>query len=402
MTAPEEELEKLIVACRTRLSGIDLVVADIDAELPAPFPKISLDDPIPDAPPPRKAGPIGAVSPAVPNVPPRNIFEPPARAPEPVVESAAKPPPETPAAPKPAPNRWTLDSVLPTEQPSSRVEIFPRPNAAPLDGPRKQAPVPAASTAAAIKLGASRWAYAVAAAAFLATGVAFVEHLSEPPLISDSFRVDGAEALAVQTDHAGLVIARTGQLDDIRLDGTIRSSRPLPSAMINMQMNKSELWSVDGEHRQVRVERDGSHSTVFPLNHVPGAVFVKDTELWTAEKDGRGMHQYLISRSILGPMLQPLDAFEIENITPEVIAIDRNGLLLIIDDQTRSIYRLRSEGGIYKIQQRADLSALAGGAVKFHGCAIDEKEAWFLVKDDTGAETAKRVELARLSWTIPH
>ncbi len=103
------------------------------------------------------------------------------------------------------------------------------------------------------------------------------------------------------------------------------------------------MWSTDGRTASITERADGGRTTVFRLNHVPGAIYVKDKYLCTSEKGGHTLHQFLISRSILGALLQPLDSFELNGLSPETFTIDDAGTLWLVDEPTRRLYRLRLE-----------------------------------------------------------
>jgi hypothetical protein len=149
------------------------------------------------------------------------------------------------------------------------------------------------------------------------------------------------------------------------------------------------------------VERvEGGRATTFRLNHVPGALYVKDKYLWTAEKAGGVLHQFLISRSILGALLQPLDSFELSGLYPETFTFDEAGALWLVDQPTRRLYRLRLENGTFKRVSSAPLSPLFGPQGRFRGLSVENGAVWILSQPGPGGRAAlRRIAVARLDWT---
>jgi len=362
----QDEFDRLLESCSERLAEISLNIPGLEESAPRAT-VYTLDPPAPK-PAPRPAPP-----------PPR-----PAPPPEPV---AVVRPPDPPPAPEP--------------EPEPEPEVFPPASAAVVALPAERrpkaprAPEPAPAAAAASR-GYGRF---VAAAGVLAAAGAYGVWLARRPAPDLDIEIGAADAMAVRPEKGDLLVAEGRDLVDLTRAGQTLGRRPLDSAVDTMCWNQGELWTADGRTASVVERGEDGKSTVFSLNHVPGALYAKDRYLWTAERSGGGLHQFLISRSILGAMLQPLDSFSLNGLSPESFAIDDAGTLWIADGPTRRLYRLRLENGSYKRFSSAPLSPVVGPEGKLRDLTIDGGSIWLLAEHDGGRMALRRIAVARLDWT---
>lgn len=352
----EDEFDALLRRCTQRLSEITLKVPSLErADAPRRPARLSLD----------------------PAAEPR----------EPA--AVLTPPPEKPA-PKPAP----------LEAHEEEVEVFPPVRYRPAETPRPALPrvqAPAAPPVTAPPPVRRRLA-APAAAAALALALVALGVWSSRRAPELTIPLDGADAMAVRPESGDVLVARGAEVTTVAPDGRITGRRTLEGAVAGLAWTPGSLWSVDGTSPEVTERRDGERPTVFHLNHVPSAVFARGQNLWTQERGGRAIHQYLVSRSILGALLQPLDLLEIPGIAPEAFAFDEAGALWVVDGQTRSLYELRAVRGAYKPVRSAALSPLLGPSGFIHGLTIDAGAVWLLSRPAGGASVLRRIPFSRLNW----
>ena len=322
----------------------------------------------------------------------------------PALETGAPPQPVyslTPAAP-PTPVEREEEEFFPPLQARSRTPppaiALPNP---PLDPAPGRAPEPEPEPAAELepkdrRLTATR---AAAASAAVAAGILGV-WLSRRPSADLDIEAAGAEALAVRQDKGDMLIAEGSELVDLSLDGRALGRRPLDAPVESLHWDRGSLWSADGRTASVIERTDAGHATVFTLNHVPGALYVKDNYLWTTEKGGHALHQFQITRSILGTILQPIDSFELGGLTPETFTIDDAGTLWVVDEPSRRLYRLHLENGTYQRSASAPLSPFVGPAGKIRGLSAQDGAVWMLAQDGSGGRASlRRIALSRLDWT---
>jgi hypothetical protein len=367
----EDEFDVLLKRCNQRLSEITLELPDFESVSPARVPKIALA--------PEPARPTAAVRPQFQAAP--RALPPPAPAPEP---SPVAPPRH--AAP----------------EPPEEIEVFPplivrarTPPPAPL--PRVEAPAQAKHPAEPAR--ARVRAAAPLAAAAVAVLAAFVIWGARRPAAEVTLSVAGADAMAVRPE-GDLLVARGRALLTLSPKGAELARKELAAPVVGLRWTPGSLWSVDGIAAEITERRDGERPTIFHLNHVPTGLYAKGNTLWTQEKSGHAIHQYLVSRSILGALLQPLDLLELPGITAETFAFDDSGALWIVDGETRSLYKMRADGGSYRAVQRAALSPLLGPSGAINGLSIDGDGVWLLSRPaDGGPAALRRISLKRLDWT---
>jgi hypothetical protein len=377
----QDEFEQLLERCSERLSGITLSVPALEGGSTRRTPVYSLS---PAPPPP------------VPAAPP----EPAPEAPQPAPPAAARREPEAPPAPQPRPAAIALPPLTsaPTRDedevfPPSRVGGRTPPPSVPLWRARPApTPVPRPET--------SRRLPAVAAAAALAAAGTFGLWLARRPAADLVIEVGDADAIAVRAEKGDLLVAEGKELVDLSHDGLTLERRPLDSPIDSLCWNQGSLWSADGRTAAVVERGEGGRTTVFRLNHVPGAIYVNGRYLWTSEKDGHALHQFLISRSILGAMLQPIDSFDLNELSPEGFTLDDDGILWLADGPTRRLFRLRLENGSFKRLSSAPLSPFVGPQGKLQDLTIERDAVWILTKPaESRNAVLRRLSLSRLDWT---
>ena len=255
---------------------------------------------------------------------------------------------------------------------------------------------PAAETPIAPRLRRRNLAFAAFALAAGGTATWWIRR--EPKDVS--LNIDRADALAIRSD-GDMIVAEGPELVTLSPEGKPLGKVDLPEGPIDdLSWDQGSLWSVDGRTPTVLERRDGARPTVFHLNHVPHAVYAHDKYLWTAEKNGSSLHQFLVSRSILGAMLQPLDLYELPGLTPQTFALDDEGTLWLVDMATRQLYRLRPEGGSYKQVASTPLSPMIGPDAEIRSLRLKDDAIWILVRPaNSDRSILRRLILSRLTWT---
>lgn len=415
MSGPEDELELVLRRCQQRLSEISLDVPGMDAGAARRAgPAFSLDLPPPAA-PAAWGGPLLAPFPPSPAAAPR----PAAPAPEPSRPPPAAfvpPPPEPPPAPPVPAAPVPLEKLL---VPDEEIDVFPPAGRAPEEPSEPAAPVPAprppeqppawtvsrapSSSPAPARAAAPRPSPAVLAAvagAVLAVGAASVWFARRAPR---EVALDFARADAFAIGEGGmLLVASDKELSTLSPEGVPAAGAALDAPVDDLSWDQGSLWSVDGREARATERRKDARPTVFNLNHVPDGVFARGEFLWTSEKGKPVLHQYLISRSILGAFLQPLDIFQLPGLVPAAFALDEDGVLWLVDENSRRLYRLRSEGGAYKPVDSAALSPLFGpeGDIRGLRLALAKDAVWILARPSgEGRASLRRVPVSRLDWT---
>jgi hypothetical protein len=378
---PQDEFDRLLERCSDRLAEISLTIPGLEDA--APRPTIYSLDPAPAPPKRAQAPPAPAAEPEPPPPPsPVRAAEPAAlRSPEPVRE------------PEPARLRVPEAASAPAEDEESEHDVFP---------PRRlpeRTPPPRSRGGPPPVTPAFRRGTAAAVAGVLAAAAAYGLWRARRPAREIDLPVGDAEAMAVRPEKGDLLVAEGRELLDLTRGGETLSRSPLDSPVDSMSWNQGSLWLADGRASSVSERGPDGKTTVFSLNHVPGALYAKDRYLWTAERTEGALHQFLISRSILGAMLQPIDSFELRGLSPESFTIDDSGTLWVADGQTRRLYRLRLESGAYKRVDSAPLSPFVGPSGKLRDLTVDGDGVWILAEQGGGRVALRRIAVARLDWT---
>jgi len=368
----QDEFDRLLERCTERLAEISLDIPALEDGAPRPA-VYTLEPP--------RAKP--APPPAPPPEPPRPA--PPPRLPETAAARTPEPPPAPSAEPEVFPPAPAAAAAAP-------VEWHSRP-------PRTPPPAPAAAPVAAPR-GYGRAAVAAAAAALAAGGAYAVWALRRPAPDLD-IEVGGADAMAVRPEKGDILVAQGRDLVDLSRSGRALGRQPLDAAVDTMCWDQGALWTADGRSPSVVERGEDGKTTFFSLNHVPAAIYAKDRYLWTAERGGGGLHQFLISRSILGAMLQPIDSFALGGLSPESFTLDDAGTLWLADGPTRRLYRLRLENGSYKRISSAPLSPVVGPEGKLRDLTVDGDAVWLLAEHAGGGAALRRIAVSRLDWSQP-
>jgi hypothetical protein len=399
---PQDEFDRLIDSCQTNLSKIRLRLSDFEASAAPVAPAFSLSMTPTVSPPPPSYFP----APPPPRAHPPAHPAPPPHAQPPVRPAPSPPRVQPPVNPDPPPQPRPAPKPRPVDAEPAEIEIFPplasrtrtpRPST-PLwsDRPSSPSAVPAVPPAA--PRGTRRRNAAVAAAAAVAAGASYAWLARRPSDIT--IGVDQADALAVRPDKGDLLVAEGSELVDLARNGSVLQRTPLEPPVTSIRWDQGSLWSADGHTATLRERQDGAaRPTVFSLNHVPQSIFVKDKSLWTSD-GGRSLRQFLISRSMLGVILQPLDDYALPaGLAPETFAFDDAGKLWLVDAGSRRLYRLRAENGAFIAETSAALSPLLGPVGKIRGLTLDNGSIWLLsAPADGGRGALRRLGLDRLDW----
>lgn len=372
-----DEFAAILERCETRLSEIELRLPDLEAAAPRP-PKLTLDPPLVESriepPPPRTPAPVPAAPPPAPRTP-----EPRSAAVEPPPVPAPLPPPPAPAKPRPR---------LPDPEPELEHEVFPPPGY-PIraDSPTPTPLLPPARfpTRAAVAAGSVALALAAAGVWYSRRGPSAVEIALPSDARAASVRPDGA-----------LVLAQGSDLVTLERDGSARERLPLDRPAAAVRWANGALWTIDGVSPSV-VLRRGARPTSFALNHVPTTIFVRGQEIWTADADGV-LHQYLLSGSILGEILQPLDSYPLAGVLPATIAVDDAGELWVADQNSRRLLRMKNSGAGFSTVAWAPLSPAVGPSGALRGLSVIRGGVWLMSVDAAGRAVERLIPTASLTW----
>lgn len=315
-------------------------------------------------------------------------------APRPQVYTLA---PAPPPRPEPAPARAQTAPAEKEPDETPEDDVFPPPLVIPRTPPPAAPRAQPTTAPQAARFTSRRAVYA--AAAIVAAGACWSwrARRSASDLEID---VDGADAMAVRPEKGDLMVAEGTELVALNRDGRELERRQLDAPVASLRWAQGSLWSADGVSRAITERTKGGRSTVFTLNHVPGALFVKDKYLWTSEKNGNTIRQFLITRAILGAMLQPLDSYALPGLSPETFAMDDAKTLWLVDSASRRLFRLRVENGSYRPVDSAPLSPFVGPEGRLHGLTIEDDAVWIMVRRAKGGRALlRRIAKSRLDWT---
>jgi hypothetical protein len=375
---PNDEFEVLLERCRENLSEINLRIPTLESSAPRQA-VYSLTSP-PAAPP---------------------VLPPPPPPPPPV--AAAPPEPVSRREPDPVPEIKPKPAVVEERE---EQEIFPplhaRQRTPPPSVPLWSVPPPSVSVPAPEPesvMPGRRAATATAAAFAVAIGT-FGVWLARRPAPDLDLEVGAADAMALRPEKGDILVAEGKELVDLDRKGRTLERRPLEDAPVeSLRWEQGSLWSTDGRTASVIERADGGRTTTFRLNHIPSSIFVKENYIWTSEKGGQVLHEFLISRSILGALLQPLDSFDLNGLSPETFTFDDAGALWLVDEPTRRLYRLRLENGSYKRTASAPLSPFVGPQGELRSLSVEGGTVWILSQASGGRSSLRRIAVSRFDWT---
>jgi len=208
------------------------------------------------------------------------------------------------------------------------------------------------------------------------------------------------DALAVRAETNDLLVAAGGSLLRLNAQGKILETLPFSAPACDLAWSSGSLWSVDGRAPAVTERAERKAPSVFALNHVPTSIHVHGNSLWTVEKDGRSIKQFMITRSLLGTFLQALDIHDLGALQPESFDVDESGLLWLVDAPTRRLYKLKASSGAYRAVAWAPLMPLIGPSGRVRGLTVQDEAVWLLQKvDGERGAVLHRLPLRRLDWT---
>ncbi len=399
MARADDDFEIVLRRCRERLSEISLTLPELDPPGPRRPPSyvletLTLDRPEtlePVAPPPAPVAPRPAPARPAPPPAPESKTQP-APAPDAPAPAVIKEPPPAVVPVPPAPAAPRVSSAPPPV--TEEHEIFP-----PRDFVERAAPSgPPAGRAPASRAAAGPKTLAAAAALLIAAGFA-ADRYSRSLDATVSFALDRpVDGLAVRPERHDILVAEGSELLTLSRAGAVLARETLESPVAAMDWDQGSTWVLDGRTAALVERREGQRPTRYELNHVPTALFVKDRSLWTADRRAHALHQYLVSRSILGALLQPLDRIDLPGMDIETFAFDAAGDLWVVDAGRRSLYRLKSSGGVYKPVAAAALSPLVGPSGEMKGLFLEEDGLW-LSNNAGGGAVLRRLPASSLDWT---
>jgi hypothetical protein len=378
MPRAEDDFELVLRRCRERLSEISLTVPELDAPGTRRSPPLSLDTLTLDAPAALPARPVPAVSPVAKYAP--------------VIESAPAPVPVRPPLPRVEP---VARPAAPPPPATEEHEIFPPPSFVP---PKRVFPTPPPKVSAPRGSLSRPRAALAAAAALLVAGLAAYRYSGSTGNAVRIVLEHPADGMALRVERGDILVAEGGELLTMARDGRLLGREPLEAPVAALDWDQGSTWTLDGQTAALIERREGQRPTRYGLNHVPTALFVKDRYLWTADRASRVIRQYLVSRSILGAILQPLDRIDLPGMDIATFAFDPAGDLWVADANRRSLFRFRSTGGVFKAIASAPLSPLIGPSGEIHGLFLEEDGLW-LTNNADGAAVLRRIPLSSLDWS---
>ncbi len=355
MPQAEDDFELILRRCRERLSAIRLDVPELDAQGASSAPPIFLEALTLDVPSAPKPAPVADRPPP----------------PLPRMESAAAAPAPRPAAPPQVTEEREVfppDRPLPSQQSSRRLPQLGRPAAL----------VAAAALAAATGLAAYRVLRPARGAVII-------------PLAR------AADGMTVRAERNDILVAEGAEMIALSRAGTVLERRTLDEPVVALNWDQGSLWSLDGRSPELTEVKDGARRMRYRLNHIPTSLFVRGAYVWTSDRAAGTIHQYLISRSILGVMLQPLDRIDLPGMDVATFAFDPAGDLWVVDAGRRVLCRLKSSGGAFKPAACAPLSPLLGTDGNLRGLFLEEGGVWLAGGSDSGA-SLRRIPTASLRW----
>ncbi|MEK7383281.1 MAG: hypothetical protein AAB262_08340, partial [Elusimicrobiota bacterium] len=240
---------------------------------------------------------------------------------------------------------------------------------------------------------------AIAVAVLVLSGAGF--WLSRRGTQDLALTFDRADAMSGVPAGSGVAIAAGNTLTILDANGHAVETRALDAPVAALSWSVGSFWSANGRTKAVVEHRLDGETSSFGLNHVPSSISASEKNLWSTDEKGRQIHQFLITRSMLGMFLQPLDLYDLPDLTAECFDMDADGVLWMVDAPSRRLYRLKVDGAVYKPVESAPLIPLIGGAGRVKGIAVDDGRLWILVSaaDGRGASVLKRLSLRRLAWT---
>lgn len=306
----------------------------------------------------------------------------------------------------PAPPRASFDLLgvdpAPDPAPPRSVPPPPEPEPPPHDAaPREERPprLERAGSPAPAGRGYPRWAAVAAAAFILSSSVGYWLSRQETGGLSLTF--DRVDALGSAPGRGKAAVASGKTVTVLDADGRVVETRTLDASVAAISWSGGSLWTADGRTPALVERRADGKATSFALNHVPAAIDAGEKYLWSVDAKGKVLRQFLITRSMLGVFLQPLDLYDLPQFTVACFAMDSDGTLWLVDASSRALYRLKPEGTAYKPTARASLTPVIGGAGRIQGIALEDGTLWILVapRDDKDACLLRRLSRRRLRWT---
>lgn len=214
------------------------------------------------------------------------------------------------------------------------------------------------------------------------------------------FTLGSSDAAALRPERADLLVAQGSTLLDLTEDGRLLGRKTLDAPVTALGWDRGSLWKVDGRaHVFVEREEATGREIDYAVNYAPQTLALHGRQLWAVEPDGRTVHQYLISHSLLGVQLQPLDQYPLSGLTIAAIAVDDAEQLWVVDRASRRLHRLRKEGPGYRAVDSAPLAAFIDATGSVKSIDIEDGVVWLLVSDPGGRATMHRLEADRLDWT---
>ena len=374
MSTAEDDFEQVLTRCREQLTDITLTVPDLDEEGGDRVARFSLEEMTATHPNRSESADIVAASePTVSS--------------EPIVSVAMDPE---------EPRTESVMEDVPALADMERTSLEPPPQV------NQESPSPKSLPAArrrAQKAGDRNLRFAVSLFVALAAAGLAAYRLTRDQ--GNSLQIplgSSATALAHSFDLGEFYVAQGGEVLTFTRAGALLRRKKIDGELAALRWNQGALWSVDGKSSNV-VERRGARPTIYTLNHVPNTLFLNDRFLWTGERSSRTLRQFMLSRSILGAMLQPIDRVDLpSNIDLLTFSFDPGGDLYVVDNSQYRLIRFRLNGGTYRPFLSAPLSPILGPDESLHRLYLERGSLWALSNPENGRSALKRIPFSSLHW----
>ncbi len=208
-----------------------------------------------------------------------------------------------------------------------------------------------------------------------------------------------ASAFMLTADLQEFLISEGNELLTVAHSGEIRRRRFVEGAFAALRWSQGAVWTIDGRSAAITERRGEMRPTVYSLNHVPTSLYLNDRFLWTGERSTRTLRQFMVSRSILGAMLQPIDRIDLPaNIDLIAFSFESGGDLYVADARQHRLVRFHTTGGAYRALQSAPLSPILGPDDSHHRFFLEKGNIWALTNPTGGVSEIKRIPFSSLNW----
>jgi hypothetical protein len=238
-------------------------------------------------------------------------------------------------SPDPPPESWAIESLSETEAPvappAPRAEPEPRP------APAQTMPPAAAPTVWTKSPWVARSGVLASVAALIWLGMSFFSDTVVLPTASLVLPTASVRAVSAWTDGGIAAVEEAGVVFYDR-GGLRKGFLPLADLPSAIAWDSGVLYAVDGRSKRLQhwgdIEAD---PTIYGLDHVPQAVFVRAPYCWTVDANGPYLRQYLMSSTMIGLLFQQLDLLKMPDIKTRDLFVAKDAGAVMIEAETGRI-----------------------------------------------------------------